>query len=356
MTRTMKWHSAIALVVVVFSWNSKAIAATETVRVGVNSAPPFIFTESGANEPVGYSIDLWQRVAQRGELDYEFAIYPSVSEVLAAVERQEVDLGIAAISITAQRETAIDFSHSYYEGGLQIMILTQPRSPLEMFVAYIFSRDVLHSVAIVFGIALVAAHILWWFERCVNPDMFPKSYFAGIWEALWWSLVTATTVGYGDRCPEGFIGRLIAIFWMMTGILLFAYFTATVTAARLEADIQELQDLYGKRVGAVAETTSDLYLRSFPIEVKTFQERELLYRALHEGKVDAVVDDSPMLKFYAARDARVQVVGDRLNRERYGIAFPEGSSYKETIDFIVLELEEEGVITKLERKWFLGDR
>ena len=40
-------------------------------------------------------------------------------------------------------------------------------------------------------------------------------------DALWWSITTTTTVGYGDRYPVTTGGRVIAAFLMLTGIGLF---------------------------------------------------------------------------------------------------------------------------------------
>jgi voltage-gated potassium channel len=37
-------------------------------------------------------------------------------------------------------------------------------------------------------------------------------------DALWWAMVTITTVGYGDRYPTTLVGRLVAMFVMVTGI------------------------------------------------------------------------------------------------------------------------------------------
>jgi voltage-gated potassium channel len=49
-------------------------------------------------------------------------------------------------------------------------------------------------------------------------------------DAVWWSVTTITTVGYGDFVPATFIGRLIAVLLMVGGISLIGVITATVAA------------------------------------------------------------------------------------------------------------------------------
>jgi voltage-gated potassium channel len=49
-------------------------------------------------------------------------------------------------------------------------------------------------------------------------------------DAIWWSIVTATTVGYGDVSPQTTEGRVIAVVLMFTGIGVIGVFTATVAS------------------------------------------------------------------------------------------------------------------------------
>ena len=55
-------------------------------------------------------------------------------------------------------------------------------------------------------------------------------------DAIWWSFTTATTTGYGDITPVTDIGKILSILLMITGLLLFAVFTAmfaeTILASR----------------------------------------------------------------------------------------------------------------------------
>ncbi|AWH94055.1 ion transporter [Dietzia lutea] len=49
-------------------------------------------------------------------------------------------------------------------------------------------------------------------------------------EALWWSAVTVTTVGYGDYSPVTAVGRAIAVGLMVAGIALLGVITATLAS------------------------------------------------------------------------------------------------------------------------------
>ena len=59
--------------------------------------------------------------------------------------------------------------------------------------------------------------------------------FDSFGDALWWSLQTVTTVGYGDVVPSRGTGRVIGAFVMISGIAFLTVITAAVTAALIEA-------------------------------------------------------------------------------------------------------------------------
>jgi voltage-gated potassium channel Kch len=61
----------------------------------------------------------------------------------------------------------------------------------------------------------------------------PKDFHT-LGAALWWSLQTVTTVGYGDITPSHTSGRLIGAAVMLGGLGFLAVITASVTAALVE--------------------------------------------------------------------------------------------------------------------------
>jgi hypothetical protein len=66
----------------------------------------------------------------------------------------------------------------------------------------------------------------------IEPD---ADWFDGVW----WTIVTLTTVGYGDYSPESFMGRWLAAFVMAGGISAVAILTGILADAIREARIQD---------------------------------------------------------------------------------------------------------------------
>jgi voltage-gated potassium channel len=67
--------------------------------------------------------------------------------------------------------------------------------------------------------------------RLTDPDDF-HTYG----DAMWWSLVTLTTVGYGDIVPQTAWGRVIGGFVMVLGVTFISFLTATVTSLFISSE------------------------------------------------------------------------------------------------------------------------
>lgn len=79
-------------------------------------------------------------------------------------------------------------------------------------------------------------------------------------DALWWSIVTATTVGYGDLSPITTEGRVIAVVLMLTGIGVIGIFTATIASMFLEQDRHPAESVT-ERLDAIEEKLDRLLTR-----------------------------------------------------------------------------------------------
>ena len=81
-------------------------------------------------------------------------------------------------------------------------------------------------IVITLGIVLVGGLVVWVFDRRDFPDL------GG---ALWYTLQTVTTVGYGDAVPNTVIGRLVGATVMIVGVAFIAILTASITSVFVEA-------------------------------------------------------------------------------------------------------------------------
>jgi voltage-gated potassium channel len=62
----------------------------------------------------------------------------------------------------------------------------------------------------------------------------PGSNIRSFGDALWWSIVTITTIGYGDYTPVTLLGRLIAVGLMISGIAVLGVVTASLSSWLVE--------------------------------------------------------------------------------------------------------------------------
>jgi voltage-gated potassium channel len=95
-------------------------------------------------------------------------------------------------------------------------------------------------------------------------------------DALWWAIVTVTTVGYGDRYPSTEGGRIVAVVLMLVGIGLIGTLTATVASVFIKEHTDAAKEEYkkghadlGQQLSVIADRIADLERRlgATPAEV-----------------------------------------------------------------------------------------
>lgn len=89
--------------------------------------------------------------------------------------------------------------------------------------------ELILSLAIVLAVLLIASAVMYEVEGVAQPEA-----FGSIPRALWWGVMTLTTVGYGDVYPKTVLGKFCCGFTALAGVGLIALPTGIIAAAFTE--------------------------------------------------------------------------------------------------------------------------
>ena len=343
----------ICLTFTVFAQQSQA----QSLSVTTVTRPPFSYVEDGAQ--TGFSMDLLGALSEALGWDYTVNRANSFSDMLAAVENGSADLAIANISITASRETMMDFSQPIFEAGLQIMVPSDAaRTP--SLVHALLSRELFIAIGLAFAILLGGGMLMWGFERRSQP-YFDRKLNEAWFPSFWWALNLVVNGGFEERMPRTPFGRLLGVVLVVSSLFIVSVFTARITSVMtvdaISGNVNSVNDLYGKSVGTISGSTAASFLNRREIEFAGYEDLDQLLIAFNGNDLDAVVFDAPILSYYAAHEGRrmASMTGGVFLRENYGIAFPTGSPLVEDVNQALLALREDGTYDEIYRKWF-GNR
>jgi ABC-type amino acid transport substrate-binding protein len=338
-----------------------AQAARPVLRVATGEAQPFVLRQG--NVLTGFSIDLWNAIAQQMNVDTRFIDlgWRSDAAQLQAVRSGAADAAIAAITITTQREREVDFSIPHYESGLQIMVRADDVGYLASDLIFLLSPALAHLVVAGLLIMFLLANLLWLVQRRTNP-LYQHGYLRGIAEGVWGVMLIIATGEYGDRDAPGFVRRLVTASMWLFGVVLIAQFTATVTSSltvrQLQSSIQGPEDLPGKTIATVPGSIAAEYLNQRGLPFLPMASPERGVAMLVQRDVQAIVFEAPTLQYWAAvhGGGATQIAGPVFLVEYYGIAVMNGSPLRKQINEALLDLVANGTYEALRKRWFSQQR
>lgn len=313
------------------------------LTIATRHAPPFSYQDDrGAWR--GLAITLLDQIAERIGITYTL-VDQGRGSLIDPVADGTVDAAIAAITITPEREQRVDFSHAYHVTGLGIATAATGQGGVHWWLVLrsLVSPEFLGVVASLSLLLLVIGFLIWLAERRHNPD-FGGTLLQGLGNGFWFSAVTMTTVGYGDKSPKTMTGRLVALVWMFSALILIASFTAQLTSSltlsAFSGPISGPQDLPGVRVGVMAGTTAESYATARKLRTTTYPTLAEAVQAAADGEVDAVVHDRPVLMYQVRQHHRSQlsVLDVVFERQDYGIALPLGSERRKAINQVLIDV------------------
>jgi len=334
----------------------------DTLRVSVHSFPPCVILD-GPKKPTGFDIDVFEAVIEKTGHQVIYNYQDKFLDLLGNLEKDLSDISVAGITITGKRENTIDFTHPYLNSGLSICVNKGTKTnPFGILIRYINSMSSMLLLILIFTI--FCGIIIFFVEKMFakKESMFnPDSPANGIFLGFYFANIFSSTVGFGDLVPKSKVGRCLTIIMIFIGVyFIFPYSVANMSMALQQENeilkINDVDDLVGKTVAAKKGTTSETFIRNLGCNVKSVQEIDKAYTLLKENKVDAIVYDMPVLKYFVQNKGKkyFQISGKIFDKQSYGFALQQDSPYREELNKHLADFMRTEEYWELHNKWF-GD-
>lgn len=336
---------------------SPAPKSPTQLKAAVYVDPPFV-TRS-AEGYGGFAIELWEKIASRNGWRVQYLEAHTLPELITMVSEGKADVGVTDLFITSKRLKQVDFSQPYFDSGLQVMIDTsRTTAGLADLIRGLAEWGHLRVFAIALGIMMAATIILTIVDRRLDPE-FPREWSRGLAESFYHIMSTsAAGSSYHKRIIPGAIGYLLAGTFLACAVITIAYITSSMTSVmtinKIRGHIASIEDLAGKKVGTIVGSTGEGYCRSLGLNMQAFDDIHDAVQALLARQVDAIVYDSPILRYYDKEHPELPIteVGPVFDPRKYGFALPSNSPIRAMIDEELLKLSEDGYTTRLDQKYF----
>jgi ABC-type amino acid transport substrate-binding protein len=314
-------------------------ARAETVRVGIEPEPPFAMAD-GDGGWTGISVELWQRIADQLGWQTKWVLLDNPGKQIEELAAGKIDVAVGALTVTSEREAAVDFSVPFFSSELAIATPIRSSSWFSVL-ERLLSLDFLRAIGVLALVLLAVGVLVWLVERKRNPGHFGGSVAEGVAHGFWWSAVTMTAVGYGDKVPVTVAGRVLAIVWMFVSVIAVSGFAAgiasSITLQRLGTVVNNVSDLSRVRCTAVRGSTGEQFLRKRGIRALLVETPETGIALLRNGDADAMVHDEPLIR-YLLKDAApgIEILPLSSQPQYYAFGLQAGSTAREKLNRVLL--------------------
>ncbi len=333
---------------------------TDTLSIGIHINPPFVIKKDHQVYE-GLSIELWENIARKSQIKFRYVEYSDIIGILKGLEYQEIDVTINPMDVNELRVQKFEMTQPYFISSIGVAIPALNRNPVAVVIRNIFSFAFLQIVFLLVFIIFVFGFFLWLAERRKNRFQF-RPGIMGLLDGLWWSAVTMTTVGYGDKAPKTNLGKTIAIVWMFTAVIIISSFTAgiasTLTLSSLQTEIKSEEDIrLVETIATVGASSGEEYLLQEKIPINNLFASPILgLRSLAKQESDVLLFDRTILQYYISRlslEEKVKLLPISLKEHYQSFMLPKNHPAFDLINFGLVREIQESSWEELQQKYYV---
>lgn len=274
--------------------------AMPKLKVGVFDRPPLAIKEEDGHW-TGLGVELWEKIARSLNIPFDYVEVP-FDEIVPLLMEERIDLVVGEVGVSAEREQLIDFTQPFLISPTAVALSKRAQSPEWEAVFQQLNRHGVWKVILIMLLTLLVFSLaLWFFERHVQKGHFGGKPIHGLGSAIWFSAVTMTTVGYGDKTPQTPAGRFLAFLWMFFGLLIVSAFTGAVasslTLSGIQANVSRVSDLVRFQNGVLQGSIGEEILQGLGVPAQRFDTVQDGLRALQGGEISAFVSNDATLRY-----------------------------------------------------------
>ncbi|XP_034173530.1 glutamate receptor ionotropic, kainate 2 isoform X1 [Osmia lignaria lignaria] len=358
-------------------------------------------TMVGNDRYEGFGIDIIQELSKMLGFNYTFEVqgdnvYGSYSKqkkkwtgMLGKIIAGEADLAITDLTITSEREAAVDFTMPFMNLGISILYRKPRKTPPSLFSFlspfsagvwwYLIGAYILVSVALFVVGRLCPAE---WNNPypCIEEPEELENQFT-FKNSLWFTIGSIMQQG-SEIAPIGLSTRMMASSWWFFCLIMVSSYTANLaaflTVETLVSPFSNVEELakkktikYGAKTGGSTLTFFKNSAHSKDSNYSTYKEMydymkenedEVLTQDNDSGLKKVLMEDyaflmeSSSIEYITERYCNVTQIGGLLDAKGYGIAMKKDSPYRHALNTAVLKLQQSGLITELKTKWWTQKR
>jgi len=344
----------IVVAVILFLTPLSLFSITDTINVVVAGSPPFVIDTviNGKKTITGISLDIWKSIAKELNIRYTLTRGKTVGGSIDSVQKGVYDVLVGPITVNAARAEKVNFMQPYTSSKMGLMTFVGESSFFD-FISPLFSKTFAVGIGILLGLLFFVGNLIWFAERKINTDCFPKNYFRGVLNGMWFSIVTFSTVGYGDLVVKTHFGRVVSGFWIVCSMIIASSLTATIATAFTlnqlkNAAIEKASDLLNKKVATVEKTTSADVAAKYTDKILKETSVARCIDKLENKEVDAVVFGAPQLQYHLYKHPNDKLMIISIDDEEENLSFVVPHNYAHTtlLNTTLLKKIEDGSINK----------